>query len=687
MTDNKYGLILIEDLFKNKNFIIPDYQRGYSWEIEHQEAFLKDVMRAIELDDYIHFTGTIVVHHTENGYEVVDGQQRLTTLVILLKVLYNKINKEISFEEFNKKFSLQLNKETNDFYKGILFFNTNPAIDNKSCRSIKNCYDLFNEKLDDIIPNVDLKDFEAQLMKKIGFLFYITTNHKNIGAMFEIINNRGKSLSQLEKIKNYLIYYATVNNNVEIKELINTLWGKILYNLMKCNKVSNEEENSFLRYLWVVFSDTKIKDSYDIYSLVKDAFPDEGDIANIEDVKSFIHFIHSSSRAYLELFTSDNIFCMNLRNHSPLVPILPLFISIKNSENVDEEEKNELLNLIEILNFRVYVLPSKQRSDKGQSTLFALAYQFYNDKFEINKDDKNEIELFNNKDDTLKKNLSVEVLKYRLIKFINENCDENTFVQNLTLDIGEKYDYYKWNGLKFFLANYEVYLSQEKDGRTEKIESYLNAQGNERNDKQEKEHIWARANREFETVITTINDKKEKIKQINLTNLHEKSRLGNFVLLHKNTNIVASNSDLSNFEGKVASKYLVHHTKSKNTKKEVNFKLNEYKKINKQNIQVNNLEEYHNNSKQYITDSKKDYKFRFLDYYQNIIDLNETELVNFALKRWSYPNEKLNKFIIDSKLAQLKYQKSKDSVKVYFKKSEYKESIKNANNIFNNQKI
>ncbi|MBK7570056.1 MAG: hypothetical protein IPI31_19785 [Bacteroidetes bacterium] len=54
----------------------------------------------------------------------------------------------------------------------------------------------------DIICNV--------VTKRLGFIFYTPKYDKEIGIMFEVINNRGKELSELEKIKNYFIYYATI---------------------------------------------------------------------------------------------------------------------------------------------------------------------------------------------------------------------------------------------------------------------------------------------------------------------------------------------------------------------------------------------------------------------------------------------------------------------------------------------
>lgn len=99
MESNVYS---IAQIFKEKLFVIPDYQRGYAWERQHCEELMED----IELlpDNKEHYTGTLVlykspdtseVYDVKGGsyqtYDVVDGQQRLTTLTILLNTLHKAL--------------------------------------------------------------------------------------------------------------------------------------------------------------------------------------------------------------------------------------------------------------------------------------------------------------------------------------------------------------------------------------------------------------------------------------------------------------------------------------------------------------------------------------------------------------------------------------------------------------------
>lgn len=85
-------LLNLEEIFKDHFFLIPDYQRGFSWEIEQLEDLKKDIKNLVS-KNHMYYTGTIVGALTEdnNHYKIVDGQQRLTSLVILLNCIYQTV--------------------------------------------------------------------------------------------------------------------------------------------------------------------------------------------------------------------------------------------------------------------------------------------------------------------------------------------------------------------------------------------------------------------------------------------------------------------------------------------------------------------------------------------------------------------------------------------------------------------
>ena len=83
----------------DKRFIIPVYQRNYNWQIKHCKQLLDDLLTLIKQPQKPHFFGSIVSSNMENGnredYLIIDGQQRLTTVSILLVAMFNLLNKNL----------------------------------------------------------------------------------------------------------------------------------------------------------------------------------------------------------------------------------------------------------------------------------------------------------------------------------------------------------------------------------------------------------------------------------------------------------------------------------------------------------------------------------------------------------------------------------------------------------------
>lgn len=79
----------IQDILtENKKFIIPSYQRPYSWTVDNAEQLIDDIYKSSQSDESEYFIGSMIcINKGQNQYEVVDGQQRLTTLSIIVSEL------------------------------------------------------------------------------------------------------------------------------------------------------------------------------------------------------------------------------------------------------------------------------------------------------------------------------------------------------------------------------------------------------------------------------------------------------------------------------------------------------------------------------------------------------------------------------------------------------------------------
>ena len=198
---------------ETKIYTIPIYQREYSWKQEHCEALLDDIQE----NDQNYFIGSII--WVENTNEVIDGQQRLTSLNLLLVAIYNRMCAFADDEDINfKKSSLKRmivsdkktrlvpqkqgkNKEDFEYLLNSEIIKVPAAKpSNYGNRRISKNYNWFKEYVDKLDDNETI-----QLFDKICGLTFISASVDNAQTafiLFETMNNRGMALSAIDLIKN-----------------------------------------------------------------------------------------------------------------------------------------------------------------------------------------------------------------------------------------------------------------------------------------------------------------------------------------------------------------------------------------------------------------------------------------------------------------------------------------------------
>lgn len=262
----------LDSLFKEKIFRIPDYQRGYAWQVAQLKDFWEDLINLS--DNRAHYTGVLTLNevqkntvrkddkefwlvedHSYRLYHIVDGQQRLTTFIIFLQafvdfVLALPVNQGKQPEDVYITDSLNISailekylykvKPTGDQYRTYKFGYTE---DNPSYEYLR--YRILNEdgagSIDETFYTLNLKNakiyfteqFAAlyeqsgldglrEVYKKLtrSFMFneYVIRDAFDVFVAFETMNNRGKKLSDLELLKNRLIYLTTLYSNEELDD-------------------------------------------------------------------------------------------------------------------------------------------------------------------------------------------------------------------------------------------------------------------------------------------------------------------------------------------------------------------------------------------------------------------------------------------------------------------------------------
>ena len=604
-------------------FRIPDYQRGYSWEEQQRTDLLTDIEFLIKSGyEYRHYTGTIVAslnkkETDERGgqyevFDIVDGQQRVTSLILLLSVICRSIKKSSEkgkyehtevFSKFiqggsegNTVHKLILGKDQDKFFKALVEEGTaiEASSKSKSDQNLKDAVIEFKDWLER--QDIDANNVLRCVRENLGFLFYAPENNKEIGIMFEVINNRGKALSELEKIKNYLIYYADKNNKRDIRVQVNDSWPEILSNLNKIDYTSNESEDRFLRNCWIVFMDENKSKSHYVYDNLKLEWPPDSE--NTKIIIEFIKFLEDVAIFYAKYLkregvtdTQERAWLERISCHPADASITPLILAVF-SKVKDQNDRNALFELLEKLNFRFYGTGIAGRSDSGQGDLFRYANTFFN--------------YFGGEKDGIK--IDVQWIKEELTNFIDQRANDKSFIEYLTLDLDEAGDYYSWVGLKFFLASYEEQLKKDNRESIDFQQVMASRNPDTPNDFYHKEHIWA---------VKDFRIQDNENSDVN------KRRLGNFLLLKESLNIKVSN---------------------KPPEEKVNLYFDDWK--NAPNTQmIRELKSFFDDAVKEESESY-DWKRRtntyWLNVYKRFLDRREEKMVNFALKRWEVSGLKSN---------------------------------------------
>jgi len=222
MTNNEeIKELSIKTLFNgNDEYLIPIYQRNYAWTNAEVEQLVMDI-HGYSNKEQNYYIGTLVVFekivHNKKVFETIDGQQRLTTLSILLSVLKNEYkDTELKFHHLLKYESREISTDTLKYiYEGGLEVeNLNPAMEN-AYKTIKN---YLKNNIKDI---KDIGKFKDYLLNNVKILRVNVPKDTDLNHYFEIMNNRGEQLEKHEVLKARMIEKLPYDAD---KKLFNDIW-------------------------------------------------------------------------------------------------------------------------------------------------------------------------------------------------------------------------------------------------------------------------------------------------------------------------------------------------------------------------------------------------------------------------------------------------------------------------------
>ena len=255
------------EVLSNKTYKLDFYQREYKWEKPNITDLLDDLSSQFIADyDQGHereavkgysnyFLGPIVVCQKRDASYIVDGQQRLTSLTLLMIYLNHLLKDDridsptqllscLFSESFGKK---SFNLDVDERAKCIdSLYNDEPFDTTDQSESIQNLYNRYQdirENFPEIIDNDNLLHFIDWLLHKVEMVGITAFNDEDAYTIFETMNDRGLSLNPTDMLKSYLL----ANMNPDVRMRANNLWRNQIGELIKIDKA--EETNFFKVWL------------------------------------------------------------------------------------------------------------------------------------------------------------------------------------------------------------------------------------------------------------------------------------------------------------------------------------------------------------------------------------------------------------------------------------------------------
>jgi uncharacterized protein with ParB-like and HNH nuclease domain len=262
----------VQQLLKDASFSIDEYQREYKWEKKHIDALLDDLCakfvscyrdgdptsKVAEYEDY--FLGSIIVSRRGAKNYLVDGQQRVTSLTLLLIHLYRKaieidlpvkslIEPLIFSDNFGQpKFNLDI-PEREPFIRALYEKRAfSPAGHDESIQTMHARFSNIVERDLGGELGTTLPHFIYWLMAKVGLIEIATDNDSYAYAIFETMNDRGKPLSPVDMLKAYLLSPIT---SAEQRKLVNQSWRREIHDLISLGGEQDAERDSACIKAWL----------------------------------------------------------------------------------------------------------------------------------------------------------------------------------------------------------------------------------------------------------------------------------------------------------------------------------------------------------------------------------------------------------------------------------------------------
>ena len=401
---NPYNKTYRQLMGNGLRFEIPKFQRDYSWETEQWDDLWLDLMSLLEDDESEHYMGYLVLQTSNNkNFSIIDGQQRLTTMSLLvlsvLKCLDDLIINNVDNENNQKRKEallgsyigyinpvtlisdnkIKLNRNSDDYYRQHLVLLKDLPIrnTNSSEKHMRECFLWFYDRAKKTFKTgEDLAGFIDNIVDKLSFTVIEVTDQLNAFKVFETLNARGVQLSSSDLLKNYLFSVVDETNphKIEIEEL-ESLWSKVL------GKLGNQKFEDYLRYYWN--SRNKIVRKNNLFKTIKKS------IINKEQAFSLIRDLDYNADIFSAIQNPNDELWLNNKELINYLEELKLYqvrqvysLFLTGYQKLNIEDFTKLVKFCSIISFRYNVIgglnPNEQEDIYNKVALDIFTSNNYN---------------------------------------------------------------------------------------------------------------------------------------------------------------------------------------------------------------------------------------------------------------------------------------------------------------------
>lgn len=533
----------LSKIFTERLFRIPDYQRGYAWTSQQLSDFWNDLLQIGPAGN--HYTGVLTLERVpphqvarweddtwivnSKGYSpvyVVDGQQRLTTCIILIQAIIESVGETgtlnyTEVKDIRKKFifdskdggisrsyifGYEKDNPSYEFLKTRIFKEhsaTSKSEETIYTNNLESAKEFFTKR----IGSLSLEQIEAvytKVTQQLLFNIFTISDEVDVCVAFETMNNRGKPLSYLELLKNRLVYLSLKISEPEterraLRSSINECWKEIYHNLgrnklrpldddqflsthyalnfVKLSPTPNQKDGlpaiSYENYQRLLKASSEYKEILGSYfvpsSIVKEAKTD-GEI-DLSRIYSYVKSLQIAVRQWYRIFNptqesaNDEGFWLDKLDRLCGDIHLPIALSALLSVN-SEEDRVKIFKAFERLAFVLSMGDYPYGSGGAGWVIYG----------------EDAIALYRK-----------EIDSSQLVHRINENTrrftENKLFVANIRKNFRSR-GFYAWSGIKYFLFEYN--LSLQERSKTSRPKIYWPEFNERRSDYQTVEHIYPR---------------------------------------------------------------------------------------------------------------------------------------------------------------------------------------------------